>query len=242
MTADRQMAMTTQAYASPLGTVVLAADDLGLTGLWFEGQKYFGRFGSTGLAVDRDVAGAVGNTGAHEQTHGAADGHIAAACAWLDAYFAGKRPPETPPLHLLGTPFQLEVWNLLLAIPYGQTTSYGALAQELERQRAQCAEALGQRPDGQKPNADLRTRRGRGSGAQSRVDHRAVPPRARRKRQHHRLRRRARTQKGAPRTGTARVEKTPAEGTRRARWPARRLRTLPPFMLPRLAYTTTSML
>ena len=151
MTANRQMAMTTQAYASPLGTVVLAADDLGLSGLWFEGQKYFGHFGSTGLAVDRNVADAVGDTGAREQVHGAADGHIAAACAWLDAYFAGKRPPETPPLHLLGTPFQLEVWNLLLAIPYGQTTSYGALAQELERRRAQCAEALGQRPDGQNP-------------------------------------------------------------------------------------------
>lgn len=151
MTADRQMAMTTQAYTSPLGTVVLAADDLGLTGLWFEGQKYFGRFGSTGLAVSRDVADAVGDTRAREQVHGAADGHIAAACAWLDAYFAGKRPPETPPLHLLGTPFQLEVWNLLLAIPYGQTTSYGALAHELERQRAQCADSLGQRPDGQNP-------------------------------------------------------------------------------------------
>lgn len=151
MTANRQMAMTTQAYASPLGTVVLAADSQGLTGLWFEGQKYFGCFGPTGLAVDRDVAGAAGDTGTREQARGAADGHIAVACAWLDAYFAGKRPPETPPLHLLGTPFQLEVWNLLLAIPYGQTTSYGALAQELERQRVRCAEALGQRPDGQYP-------------------------------------------------------------------------------------------
>lgn len=151
MTAGRQMAMTTQAHASPLGTVVLAADDLGLTGLWFEGQKYFGRFGSTGLAVSRDAAGAAENTGAREQVHGAADKHIAAACAWLDAYFAGKRPPETPPLHLLGTPFQLEVWNLLLAIPYGQTTSYGALAHELERQRVRYADSLGQCPDGQNP-------------------------------------------------------------------------------------------
>lgn len=151
MTADRQMAMATQAYASPLGTIVLAADDLGLTGLWFEGQKYFGRFGSTGLVVDRDMSGAVGDTGVREQVHGAADGHIAAARAWLDAYFAGKRPSEMPPLHLLGTPFQLEVWNLLLTIPYGQTTSYGALAHELERQRAQCADSLGRCPNGQNP-------------------------------------------------------------------------------------------
>ena len=151
MTANRQMTTTTQAYASPLGTVVLAADDLGLTGLWFEGQKYFGRFGSTGLAVDRNVADAVGDTGAHEQAHRTAGEHIAAACVWLNAYFAGKRPPETPLLHLLGTPFQLEVWNLLLAIPYGQTTSYGALAHELERQRVRYADPLGQRPDGQYP-------------------------------------------------------------------------------------------
>ena len=55
------------------------------------------------------------------------------ACAWLDSYFADKSLPELPTLHLMGTPFQQRIWQLLLEIPYGQTTTYGALAHEYER-------------------------------------------------------------------------------------------------------------
>lgn len=50
---------------------------------------------------------------------------------WIDAYFAGKNPPMNLPLNPSGTDFQKMVWNALLQIPYGQTLSYGALAQEL---------------------------------------------------------------------------------------------------------------
>lgn len=50
---------------------------------------------------------------------------------WLEEYFAGKRPEWMPVLHLTGTPFQKKVWALLKEIPYGQTTSYGALAARL---------------------------------------------------------------------------------------------------------------
>jgi len=50
---------------------------------------------------------------------------------WLEEYFGGKKPEWMPELHLTGTPFQKRVWALLKEIPYGQTTSYGILAEHL---------------------------------------------------------------------------------------------------------------
>lgn len=50
---------------------------------------------------------------------------------WLDVYFSGKMPDFMPPLHPIGSDFRQEVWALLLQIPYGQTTTYGALAARL---------------------------------------------------------------------------------------------------------------
>lgn len=98
-------------YASPLGRLLLAADEEGLTGLWLEGQKYF----AAGLPQQREEQ----RTPALEE-----------ACRWLDTYFTGREPDFTPPLHLW-VDFQRAVWQLLLQIPYGQTTTYGALAGEL---------------------------------------------------------------------------------------------------------------
>lgn len=57
------------------------------------------------------------------------------AKGWLDSYFSSKRPGDLPSLHLMGTPFQMEVWALLRAVPYGETTTYGALAARLAAQR-----------------------------------------------------------------------------------------------------------
>jgi len=54
---------------------------------------------------------------------------------WLDIYFRGQVPDFTPPLQLIGTPFRQAVWQLLLQIPYGQTTTYGALAKTLAEQK-----------------------------------------------------------------------------------------------------------
>ena len=103
-------------YDSPLGRILLAADERGLTGLWFEGQKYFAR---TLDAVHQEQETAV----------------LSEARRWLDVYFSGREPDFTPPLHPVGSNFQRAVWQLLLQIPYGQTTTYGALAGELARQR-----------------------------------------------------------------------------------------------------------
>ena len=106
----------TQHYDSPLGGILLAADETGLTGLWFDGEKYY----ADNLAAE------------HEARDTQA---LGAAKRWLDVYFAGKEPDFLPPLHPIGSAFRQEVWQLLLEIPYGQTTTYGALARRLAERR-----------------------------------------------------------------------------------------------------------
>ena len=54
---------------------------------------------------------------------------------WLDVYFSGQAPQFTVPLHFIGSDFQKEVWELLCTIPYGQTTTYGAIAKQLAAKR-----------------------------------------------------------------------------------------------------------
>lgn len=61
---------------------------------------------------------------------------FADTCRWLDIYFTGRDPGFLPQLAPEGTPFRKEVWDLLLTIPYGKTTSYGALAAIVAERRA----------------------------------------------------------------------------------------------------------
>lgn len=102
----------TTTFSSPLGEILLAADEAGLTGLWFQGQKYF--------AQGLDPEHREGSLPALDR-----------AREWLTVYFSGREPGFTPPLHLTGTEFQNRVWRLLLAIPYGTTATYGQIAQRL---------------------------------------------------------------------------------------------------------------
>jgi methylated-DNA-[protein]-cysteine S-methyltransferase len=53
--------------------------------------------------------------------------------AQLAEYFAGERTRFDLDLDLVGTPFQLRVWEALRAIPYGETVSYGAIATAIGR-------------------------------------------------------------------------------------------------------------
>lgn len=103
-------------YHSPLGTILLAADDTGLTGLWFEGQKYFAQ-------------------GLDKETEEKEFSVFQTARRWLDVYFSGQAPDFQVPLHFQGTAFQKEVWKILLSIPYGGTTTYGAIAKQLAAKR-----------------------------------------------------------------------------------------------------------
>ncbi len=60
----------------------------------------------------------------------------------LSAYFAGRLRTFDLPLRPEGTPFQRSVWDALLRIPYGETTSYGALAQAMGKPEASRAVGL----------------------------------------------------------------------------------------------------
>lgn len=91
-----------QHYDAPLGRILLAADEVGLTGLWFDGAKYF----ADGLPAE------------HTERETPV---LSEARRWLDLYFAGQEPGFLPPLHPAGSAFQQAVWALLLQIPYGQT-------------------------------------------------------------------------------------------------------------------------
>ena len=106
-------------YKSPLGNILLTADDEGMTTLGFSEKR-------NDVSLDYPI--------------------LREATRWLDLYFSGQNPGFTPPLHLLGTPFQTEVWQLLLDIPFGKTTTYGALAKEIARRRGvqrMSAQAIG---------------------------------------------------------------------------------------------------
>ena len=98
---------------SPLGWITLAGDAAALTGLWFDGQRYF----ALGHSDLRE-----GELPVFEEAEW-----------WLAQYFSGREPDFTPPLHLTGTPFQIAVWEALLTIPYGGTMTYGELARALAR-------------------------------------------------------------------------------------------------------------
>ncbi len=99
----------TSEYYSPLGDILLASDEVGLTGLWFKGQKYFA------------------NTLAEKQAC-VETPFIKEAKEWLDVYFSGEEPDFLPPLNPQGSAFRQAVWKILLNIPYGKTTTYGEVA------------------------------------------------------------------------------------------------------------------
>ena len=114
-------------YESPLGPLVLASDGERLTGLWMQDQKYFGSTLPEEKALQWTEAPV-----------------FAQARRWLDLYFAGKKPDFTPPLAPAGSPFRQAVWRLLLEIPYGTVTTYGALARTLRGQGiSAAAQAVG---------------------------------------------------------------------------------------------------
>lgn len=101
--------------ASALGPVRLAASPVGLCGLWFEGQRH--------------EPATLNGAGAWPMAR-AGSPVLNAAAAQLVEWLAGKRHDFDLPLDLSGgTPFQQAVWRALLGIAWGQTRSYGEVAQ-----------------------------------------------------------------------------------------------------------------
>lgn len=102
-------------YNSPLGKITMASDGEALSGLWFEGQKYF-------------KASIKGES--EKKTLSIFD----EAIKWLDIYFSGNEPDFTPKLLVTGTPFRKAVAEIMLTIPYGKTMTYGEIAQKIAEQ------------------------------------------------------------------------------------------------------------
>ncbi|MDR3052977.1 MAG: methylated-DNA--[protein]-cysteine S-methyltransferase [Coriobacteriales bacterium] len=101
-------------YSSPLGSITASAQDDALCGLWFDGQKYCPH-GTKAWVFSPDYP------------------VLAQLRTWLDAYFKGENPVFPGRLSPNGSAFRQEVWQILLQIPYGQTTTYGTIAQQLAR-------------------------------------------------------------------------------------------------------------
>ena len=115
-------------YSSPEGEILLAANDNGLTGLWFYGAKYF--------AADLEDERTEKLTPVLRQT-----------LRWLDTYFSGSEPDFMPPLELHGSDFRRRVWAELAKIPYGETVTYGEIAKKLGVKSAQAVGgAVGHNP------------------------------------------------------------------------------------------------
>ena len=102
-------------YSSPLGGITIASNGIEITGLWFDGQKYFT---DTLSKVHEEKALPV-----FDETK-----------KWLDIYFNGTPPDFTPPLSMNTTPFRKAVWNILLGIPFGKTITYGEISKIIAKQ------------------------------------------------------------------------------------------------------------
>ena len=104
-------------YISPLGNISLASNGETLTGLWFDGQKYFPHnLISESIEAELPI--------------------FTQTCNWLDIYFSGKIPDFNPPIILNTTPFRKAVYEILFTIPYGQTMTYGEIANILAKQKS----------------------------------------------------------------------------------------------------------
>jgi methylated-DNA-[protein]-cysteine S-methyltransferase len=107
--------ITYDVMPSPVGPLLVSAEDAGLTAVWFAPHE--GRVGADWVQ-DRGQAGAASRT-------------LAAAREQLDAYFAGALRTFDLPLAPAGTPFQLRVWEGLRRLRFGETVSYAELARRI---------------------------------------------------------------------------------------------------------------
>lgn len=103
-------------YDSPLGGITVSSNGSEILGLWFDGQKYFGdtlpkEYEEKDLPIFEE------------------------AKRWLNIYFSGEAPDFTPPLKIDTTPFRKAVWEIMLTIPFGQTMTYGGIADRIAKQK-----------------------------------------------------------------------------------------------------------
>lgn len=106
----------TSYFESPVGRLLLAAEEENLIGLWIENQKYYPDFAK------------------EETCQREEDPVLNSVKEWLTCYFQGKRP-DISELSLVprGSGFRQDVWQILCHIPYGQVRTYGDIAKEIAK-------------------------------------------------------------------------------------------------------------
>jgi AraC family transcriptional regulator of adaptative response/methylated-DNA-[protein]-cysteine methyltransferase len=133
------MAMTleTREIDTPLGLMLAGASDDGVCLLEFTDRRALAaelRELDRHLArarPARELARGVAGYGLEDFEHPSPDQHLDRMSDELAAYFSGQITRFTAPLVPMGTPFERSVWDELLRIPYGRTTSYGSVARRL---------------------------------------------------------------------------------------------------------------
>ena len=96
-------------YSSPIGGITMASNGESLTGLWFDGQKYFASTLSQ-RHMEKQLP-------VFDRT-----------CEWLDLYFSGKGPDFMPPVFMCVSNFRRDVYEILMTIPFGETMTYKEVA------------------------------------------------------------------------------------------------------------------
>ena len=107
--------------ASPIGPLLLAAEDSGLREIRFANGEH---------------------PASPDSTWQEDPSQLVEPIRQLRAYFAGELETFDLPLKPQGTPFQIKVWKLLCDIPYGETISYGELARRIGNPKASRAVGL----------------------------------------------------------------------------------------------------
>lgn len=112
---------------SPIGLLTVSSNGDDLTGLWIEGQKYFGS--TLGKSIENDSLPI-----------------FTKVQSWIKQYFDGMQPVIDFPLAPSGSSFRQAVWKILGEIPYGQVVTYGEIAQQIKEKSGKAsisAQAVG---------------------------------------------------------------------------------------------------
>lgn len=105
-------------YESPVGTIILTSDGKFLTGLWFTTSRFLD-LRKVEIEQVRDEL-KIFNISKN----------------WLERYFKGEQPDiNEVPIKLIGTEFSKKVWEILKAIPYGKTITYGDIAEKIAKEK-----------------------------------------------------------------------------------------------------------
>ena len=136
-------------YESPLGAMTLISDGSALTGVLFDGQKYYPSCANQLETLAKTQSGSASridpesgpeskeafDSDSEHDSRSRAHEILKQTREWLDIYFGGSEPGFTPPLKVKESDFRQAVCEIMLQIPYGQTMTYGEIAAIIAEQK-----------------------------------------------------------------------------------------------------------